>query len=163
MATIAGLAFNRLLKGTQAMKRVLALVCAIVSAACTEAPPPGGTHVVVFFEPGSTTPRGKGKEAIAYFIDKYAQETKDSGRSADVDVVGHTDATGEAAANEKLSLRRAQVVADLLAEGGVARNRLKISGRGDREPAVKVGPSSTARERAEALAQNRRVEIVSRP
>jgi outer membrane protein OmpA-like peptidoglycan-associated protein len=54
---------------------------------------------------------------------------------------------------------------DLLARGGIPLDRLKVSGRGARDPAVSVGPSSTAQERADAFAQNRRVEveIVSRP
>ena len=71
---------------------------------------------------------------MAYFISKYAQETKHSGRSPDVDVVGHSDATGDATANDKLSLQRAQAVAGLLAEGGIPRDRLKVSGRGAHDP-----------------------------
>ena len=138
---------------------MIALLFALVSTACTEVPLTGGTHVIVFFAPGNATVKETGKKAIAYFIDRYGQATKDGGRSADVDVVGHADVTGAAMANEKLSLRRAQAVADLLARGGIPRDRLKVSGRGARDPAVSVGPSSTAQERADAFAQNRRVEV----
>jgi len=149
------------------MKRVVALLFAIVSAACADAPPAAtsGAHVAIFFEPGSETPKVTSKDAMAYFIEKYAQETKHSGRSPDVNVVGHSDATGDATANEKLSLRRAAAVADLLVKGGIPHDRLKVSGRGAHDPLVMVGPSSNAQERADAFDQNRRVEIelVSRP
>src|SRR5690606_13287627 len=42
-----------------------------------------------------------------------------------VQVVGHTDSTGAAAYNQELSERRANSVADVLRQGGVAYNRVR--------------------------------------
>lgn len=66
-------------------------------------------------------------------------------------VVGHTDASGDARANQVLSERRAAAVRDLLAAGGVASSRLTSTGRGESEP-LPATPLESPR--------NRRVEFV---
>lgn len=73
-----------------------------------------------------------------------------------VDVIGHTDNTGDAAYNQDLSNRRARAVADVLYDAGVATNRIRAYGRGEDEP---VASNLTP----EGRAQNRRVEIIIRP
>ncbi|MDO5757788.1 MAG: OmpA family protein, partial [Rhodobacterales bacterium] len=73
-----------------------------------------------------------------------------------VQVVGHTDNTGSAAYNQNLSERRANAVASVLREGGVAPNRINVYGRGEDQP---VASNLTV----EGKAQNRRVEIVILP
>ncbi|WP_101067219.1 OmpA family protein [Roseovarius salinarum] len=73
-----------------------------------------------------------------------------------VQVIGHTDNTGEAAYNQRLSERRANAVADLLMEGGVAFGRIDAFGRGEDQP---VASNLTP----EGRARNRRVEIVILP
>ncbi len=73
-----------------------------------------------------------------------------------VQVVGHTDNTGSAAYNQDLSVRRANAVADVLMDGGVAFNRINTYGRGEDQP---VASNLTP----EGKAQNRRVEIVILP
>ncbi len=73
-----------------------------------------------------------------------------------VQVVGHTDNSGGAAYNQGLSERRANAVADVLQEGGVAFDRLQTIGRGEEQP---VASNLTE----EGKAQNRRVEIVILP
>ncbi len=75
---------------------------------------------------------------------------------SNVQVVGHTDNTGEAAYNQTLSERRANSVADVLMEGGVPFSRIQTYGRGEDQP---VASNLTA----EGRAQNRRVEIVILP
>jgi outer membrane protein OmpA-like peptidoglycan-associated protein len=73
-----------------------------------------------------------------------------------VNVIGHADSSGNAAANRELARRRAQAVADHLAEQGVSRARMRVESRSDFEP--------IADNRTEAgRAQNRRVELVVRP
>ena len=68
-------------------------------------------------------------------------------------IVGHTDAVGGDAANLTLSQRRAEAVADYLAERhGVRRDRLDTAGMGAREPLLPKKPKA---------AENRRVEIVN--
>lgn len=76
--------------------------------------------------------------------------------ASSVQVVGHTDNTGSASYNQKLSERRANAVADVLMDGGVAFNRINAFGRGEDQP---ISSNLTA----EGKAQNRRVEIVILP
>ncbi|PPK91971.1 OOP family OmpA-OmpF porin [Kineococcus xinjiangensis] len=78
-----------------------------------------------------------------------------------VDVVGHTDSTGDEGYNQSLSERRATAVAERLSAQGVPRDSLRPSGRGEREP---VRPDTTAAGELDAAAQqlNRRVELVLR-
>lgn len=73
-----------------------------------------------------------------------------------VQVVGHTDNTGDAAYNQRLSERRANAVADVLMEGGVSYGRIQTYGRGENQP---VADNLTEAGKA----QNRRVEIVILP
>lgn len=70
-----------------------------------------------------------------------------------VRVEGHTDSTGSAAANRRLSEERARNVADLLREQGTDGDRIAFEGLGADRP---VAPNATAADRA----RNRRVEIV---
>ena len=76
--------------------------------------------------------------------------------NTNVQVVGHTDNTGEAAYNQQLSERRANAVADVLMNGGVAFERIQTFGRGEDQP---VASNLTE----EGRSQNRRVEIVILP
>ncbi len=71
-------------------------------------------------------------------------------------VTGHTDNTGAAAYNQDLSQRRAQSVASVLIEGGVAPRRIIASGRGEDQP---IASNLTP----EGRALNRRVDITIRP
>jgi len=71
-----------------------------------------------------------------------------------VRVEGHTDQTGPADYNMKLSWRRAEsVVRYLIAKGGVRADRLEAKGFGETRPLV---PDATSEE---DLARNRRVEF----
>jgi OOP family OmpA-OmpF porin len=67
-------------------------------------------------------------------------------------VVGHTDSTGAAALNDRLSLRRAEAVKKYLSSKGVEANRIYTEGKGSRQP---IADNKTAQGRQ----QNRRVEI----
>jgi outer membrane protein OmpA-like peptidoglycan-associated protein len=51
-----------------------------------------------------------------------------------VTVTGHTDNTGSASYNQNLSERRADAVASVLSEGGVAFNRVRVVGAGENQP-----------------------------
>jgi outer membrane protein OmpA-like peptidoglycan-associated protein len=73
-----------------------------------------------------------------------------------VQVIGHTDNTGDATYNLGLSLRRATAVGDILAADGVAASRIATVGRGEEQPLA-----SNLTE--EGRARNRRVEIVVIP
>jgi len=68
-------------------------------------------------------------------------------------VEGHTDATGSASSNQKLSEDRARAVVDRLVEMGIDPGRLTGKGLGQNNP---VADNSSA----EGRAKNRRVEFV---
>ncbi len=70
----------------------------------------------------------------------------------DLLIVGHTDAQGEDAYNQRLSERRASSAATYLASQGVPRERVRTAGRGETEP---VAQNDTDANRQ----QNRRVEV----
>ena len=86
--------------------------------------------------------------ALARNLQQYPDTT--------VDVIGHTDNTGSAEYNQDLSARRAQAVAGVLLEAGVAPARVRAYGRGETQPvATNLTP--------EGRQQNRRVEVIIRP
>lgn len=73
-----------------------------------------------------------------------------------VEVAGHTDSTGSAEYNQKLSERRANSVAAYLGSRGVDPKRLIVVGDGEKDP---IASNATA----EGRQQNRRVEITIVP
>jgi outer membrane protein OmpA-like peptidoglycan-associated protein len=70
-----------------------------------------------------------------------------------VQLEGHTDNTGDPAANQKLSLDRANAVKALLVERGTADSRISTAGLGQDKP---VASNDTEAGRA----RNRRIELV---
>ena len=102
---------------------------------------------------------------LLYFLEARDELTPDSrqilGRVVDelsrrpvpeIVVIGHTDRVGAVPYNDTLSLRRAERVRDELVKVGVAAERIRVEGRGEREPLVAT-PDEVAEPR------NRRVEI----
>ena len=73
-----------------------------------------------------------------------------------IEVIGHTDSTGSSSYNLGLSTRRANAVAAVLMQSGVAPGRIDAIGRGEAQPVA-----SNLNEAGRA--QNRRVEIIIRP
>ena len=73
--------------------------------------------------------------------------------ASEVMLVGHTDNTGDPAANLKLSQDRANAIRDALASGGVAAARMNTAGYGQDKP---IASNDTE----EGRAKNRRTELV---
>jgi len=73
-----------------------------------------------------------------------------------VDVEGHTDSTGTAEYNQRLSERRAASVADYLIDQGVQSGNITVYGYGEMRPRA-------SNDNAEGRQLNRRVEIRIRP
>ncbi|RWR33412.1 OmpA family protein [Sinirhodobacter populi] len=73
-----------------------------------------------------------------------------------VQIVGHTDNTGAADYNQRLSQRRASSVAQVLIAAGVPSSRIVTVGRGEDQP---IASNLTA----DGRAKNRRVEFVITP
>lgn len=82
---------------------------------------------------------------VVSFLNTYPQ--------AQVELTGHTDSSGPAAYNQKLSERRAQAVADYLVSGGIDPARISAKGMGEESP---VADNSTP----DGRMQNRRVELL---
>ncbi|QEM83669.1 OmpA family protein [Halomonas binhaiensis] len=85
---------------------------------------------------------------VANVLTQYPETT--------INIAGHTDSTGDAGYNQKLSERRAQAVGSYLQGRGVAANRLAMMGYGENQP---IASNDTE----EGRAQNRRVEITLTP
>lgn len=66
--------------------------------------------------------------------------------------VGHTDAVGTDAYNQKLSVKRSEAVKAYLVSKGIEKNRVYTEGKGEKQP---VADNKTA----EGRTKNRRVEI----
>ena len=112
---------------------------------------PQGVDLVVNFEFDSA----RLQPASVPLLEKLAAAMQDPRlKEARFRVEGHTDATGSAAFNEALSLRRAQSVAGFLESKGVARDRLEPLGKGFAEPLDKANPNAP---------ENRRVRISPQP
>jgi outer membrane protein OmpA-like peptidoglycan-associated protein len=73
-----------------------------------------------------------------------------------IEIVGHTDSTGNHAYNMGLSQRRAQSVANYLMAQGVDASRVSTRGAGPDQP---IASNASA----DGRAQNRRVEVTLRP
>lgn len=95
------------------------------------------------------------KPAFQSTLDKLADVLRKYDRTV-VHVVGHTDSTGSAEYNQRLSERRASSVANYLQSRGVDPARVRYEGRGESEPR-----DTNATEAGRQL--NRRVEIYLKP
>jgi outer membrane protein OmpA-like peptidoglycan-associated protein len=102
----------------------------------------------VFFDVDQATLRSSGLRKLDEFINPIRQDS-----SHLVYVEGHTDNTGEATYNQRLSERRAQAVKEALIAKGITPNRLVAKGYGETHP---IASNTTKKGRQ----QNRRVEIV---
>jgi len=92
-------------------------------------------------QPGATEPINE----IADFLKEHPKTT--------TLIEGHTDSTGSAAFNQKLSLQRAEYVKNALLHRGIAKSRMKAVGMGESQP---LATNDTAKGRQ----RNRRVELV---
>lgn len=105
----------------------------------------------ILFDTGSATIRPESSAALGPIVDLLKSDG-----ALRLEVQGHTDNVGAAAANLKLSQDRAAAVKDYLVKtGGIAAGRLSAAGFGDAKP---VADNKTEAGRA----QNRRVELVKK-
>jgi len=101
----------------------------------------------LFFEVGDTVLRGESQVELERLVWLLSEKP-----TLQIEIVGHTDSTGSAAVNERLSWGRARAVANYLIARGIAPERLRVRGVGASEP---IASNATP----EGRAQNRRVEI----
>lgn len=86
---------------------------------------------------------------------KFADNLKKNDGTV-LEIIGHTDSTGNDRINDPLSLNRAKSVCDFLKGHGVSPERMKYEGRGSHEP---VATNATN----EGKRKNRRVEVYILP
>ena len=103
---------------------------------------------LVFFDWDRDTITPEGRAIIAQAADAWR-----AGGNVTIQVTGYTDASGSAGYNQRLSERRANNVANALAQSGVPRQAMVVSGRGKNDQ--RVPTADGVRE-----PQNRRAEIV---
>jgi OmpA-OmpF porin, OOP family len=122
-------------------------------AAAPVAPPapPAATKVTyaadAFFDVNKSVikPEGKAK------MDDLVSKIKDINLEVII-AVGHTDSDGGDAANQKLSVSRAEAVKAYLVSKGIEKNRVYTEGKGEKQP---VADNKTK----DGKTKNRRVEI----
>jgi len=102
----------------------------------------------VNFETGSAN-----LTALSRYELDYVAKTLQDNPEVNIEVAGHTDNTGDAAANKTLSANRALVVKEYLMNKGIAESRLDANGYGQDRP---VADNNTEDGRAE----NRRTELI---
>ncbi len=84
--------------------------------------------IKIFFGFDSKLMHSDAKQHIANQLKKYDL------KSVKLVVTGHTDTSGPAEYNKKLSLQRAQAVADHLIKLGVPKSQIIVEGKGESEP-----------------------------
>lgn len=99
---------------------------------------------IVYFEESATTFRSS-----AYGVLEKAISLADACRTATIVITGHTDSSGYEPSNQRLSVVRAELVADYFAKQGITRERLMVIGAGSSQPvadnAKRIGRSLNRR------------------
>lgn len=115
------------------------------------------TDVLFGFNQAELTPAGQQR------LDDLAKNAQGA-NVEQVVLTGHADRIGSENYNKELSEKRAQAVADYLAQRGVDRSRLKVEGKGESEPVtgnqcVKMGSESNKNQKLiSCLQPDRRVD-----
>lgn len=113
--------------------------------------PPAATKVTyaadAFFDVNKAVVKPEGKAKMDDLVSKI------KGVNLEVIIaVGHTDSDGADAANQKLSIKRAEAVKAYLVSKGIEKNRVYTEGKGEKQP---VADNKTK----DGKTKNRRVEI----
>ncbi len=104
-------------------------------------------HFFLYFESGGTQLTAASLALIPQILKEPEERA-----TADMSIIGHSDTVGNADLNDALSLKRAQVVADLLKSRGLKVDALTVESHGKRNLLVPT-PDQTPEPR------NRRVEV----
>jgi outer membrane protein OmpA-like peptidoglycan-associated protein len=102
-----------------------------VMTAPVAAPPPAPSDYTVYFDLDSWTLTAEDLAVITNVIN-----TARAGGQSRITIVGHTDTSGSAAYNKRLSLHRANVVVEALVDMGARRAAIQATGVGESDLAV---------------------------
>ena len=109
-----------------------------------------------FGKSGIEDMKPKGRRSLEQFAqllhDDYSQQPQ-------LILTGHTDRLGSAEANHRISLARAQSVAELLRRSGIARDQITVLGKGSAEPIAECPGTKATPQLIRCLQPNRRVGI----
>jgi OOP family OmpA-OmpF porin len=86
-------------------------------------------------------------------LEKFAARVRNVSSVEAVQITGHTDNTGAADYNQKLSEQRAATVKDFLVKNGIDPSKIQILGKGESSP---IADNATK----DGRAKNRRVEVM---
>jgi outer membrane protein OmpA-like peptidoglycan-associated protein len=112
---------------------------------------PISNNFTVYFDFDSWTLKAEQLKVLTDVIN-----TARSGGQSNIIIVGHTDTSGPADYNQKLSVKRANVVVEALVDMGARRSALHASGVGETDLAVETGDNVKE-------AKNRRTVITLQP
>jgi outer membrane protein OmpA-like peptidoglycan-associated protein len=112
--------------------------------------PPAPRRFLLSFETGSDTLTPDSQALVSEILEVVRTRP-----APEVTVIGHTDTTGEAAANIQLGMRRATLIRDVLVSIGLDAAKIEVASHGEADLLVQT-PDSTAE------ARNRRVEVTVR-
>ncbi|MCE1238520.1 MAG: OmpA family protein [Azonexaceae bacterium] len=118
--------------------------------AALAAQPARPASYLLYFQPGGEQLTDASQAELGKVRQDIAART-----ASEAMVIGHTDSVGGADGNDRLSLKRAEAVRQLLVDTGIAVDRIEVVGRGERELLVPTGDEVDE-------PRNRRVEIVVR-
>ena len=129
-------------------------MAAVPLAAAAVAPQTKSTRTVTiggdaFFATNKSTFRQEAQPEL----EKFAARVRNVSSVDAVQITGHTDNTGAANYNQKLSEQRAATVKDFLVKNGVDPSKITILGKGETSP---IADNKTS----DGRAKNRRVEIM---
>ena len=105
-------------------------------------PPPPPPTYNIYFDYNSSLLDPSAREIVRLAADSYK-----AGSPGTIQVIGYTDPSGSGPYNQKLSLKRASVLAAQLVQDGVPRSPLTVSGQGESTTGTDPG-------------RDRRVEVV---
>lgn len=134
----------------------------LLAPAAAPAPQVFAAHVAVLFDfdrSAKTAIRPLTRERLEAFIARLQEPGIEL---ESITVVGYTDrlnSTGHKDYNERLSLARAQTVAEMLQAAGVDVRWIKLEGRAEANPVQACAGHKPGRELQECLLPNRRVEV----
>ncbi|HYA21127.1 MAG TPA: OmpA family protein [Burkholderiales bacterium] len=123
-------------------------------------PPPAPEHITLsadaFFDFNKADLRPRGEERLAELASRLQNAEYET-----VTVTGYTDRLGSPAYNQKLSEKRAQVVADYLVSHGVHAHKIEAVGKGESNPVTTPDQCKNLKRKQliECLQPDRRVDV----
>lgn len=132
------------------------LTCLVLLSGCVVAPPRHYDLASdVLFEFGRADLRPQASDSLRDIL----AQIRATNPNALISVIGHTDGIGNDAANDALSLRRANAVKSWLVAAGVPPQAVQTQGMGRRQP-IAPNRRPDGGDDPAGRARNRRVELV---